>query len=124
MQGMGSTRPSVGAALLLAVIAVLLVGCGDDGTDRPASNAGGQNAAVTISDYLYEPARITVPQGTTVTFVNRDATPHTATSKEPGEFESGSLDTGESGEVVLDETGSFAYYCLFHPFMKGTIVVK
>jgi plastocyanin len=130
MQGMGSTRPPVGAALSpLAAIAVLLVGCGgsSDGTDHTAAAAKGGGAsteAVTISDYLYEPARITVPVGTTVTFTNRDSTPHTATSKEPGRFDSDSIDTGKSAEVVLDETGSFAYYCLFHPFMKGTIVVE
>jgi plastocyanin len=129
MQGMGSTRPLVGAALSpLAAIAVLLVGCGGgDGTDRTssaASSGGGSAKSVTISDYLYEPARITVPEGTTVTFTNRDSTPHTATSKEPGRFDSDSIDTGKSADVVLDETGSFAYYCLFHPFMKGTITVE
>jgi plastocyanin len=130
MQGMGSTRPSVGAALSpLAAVAVLLVGCGGsgDGTDQTsaaATDGSGNAKTVTIADYLYEPARITVPAGTTVTFTNRDSTPHTATSKEPGHFDSDSIDTGESGEVVLDETGSFAYYCLFHPFMKGTIVVE
>jgi plastocyanin len=129
MQGMGSTRPSVGVALLTAAIAVLLVGCGGggDGTDRisASTNGSAQNVTVvTIQDYLYDPARITVPEGTTITFANRDSTPHTATSKEPGRFDSGSIDTGKSGEVVLDETGTFAYYCLFHPFMKGAIVVK
>jgi plastocyanin len=129
MQSMGSTRPSVGAALLLAAIAVLLVGCGGggDGTDQTsASPSGGapSAAAVTISDYLYDPARITVPEGTTVTFTNRDSTPHTATSKEAGRFDSGSIDTDETGKVKLEESGTFAYYCLFHPFMKGAIVVE
>lgn len=79
---------------------------------------------MTIRDYTYEPAAITVPKGSTVTFTNRDSTPHTATSKESGLFESGSLGTGKSSQVVLDESGTFAYYCLFHPFMKGTIVVE
>lgn len=129
MHGMGSTRPLVGAALLLVAIAVvLLVGCGGDGdgTDQSSSDAGaaGGAQAVTIQDYTYEPPRITVPKGTTVTFTNRDSTPHTATSKQSGLFESGSIDTGESGKVKLNESGSFAYYCLFHPFMKGTIVVE
>jgi plastocyanin len=126
MHGMGSTRSPVGAALLLATIAVLLVGCGG-GTDRTSSSSvtDAESAkAVTIEDYLYEPARIAVPKGTTVIFANRDSTPHTATSKAPGEFESGSLDSGESGEITLEKSGTFAYYCLFHPFMKGTIVVE
>jgi plastocyanin len=79
---------------------------------------------VRIEDYLYKPATVTVPKGATVSFTNRDSTPHTATSKESGLFESGSIDTGKTGEVTLEKTGTFAYYCLFHPFMKGTIVVE
>src|SRR5690349_3863171 len=102
MQGMGSTRPSVGAAPLVLAIAVLVVGCGggDDGADRTSTSAeaAGGSGTVTIRDYTYEPAEITVPKGTAVTFVNRDSTPHTATSKDPGRFESGSLGTGKSGE--------------------------
>jgi plastocyanin len=126
---MGSTRPQIGAVhLLLAVIAVMLVGCGSSGggTDQsaPGSGGGASAQAVTIQDYTYKPASITVPRGTTVTFTNRDSTPHTATSKESGAFESGSIDTGKSGTVKLEESGTFAYYCAFHPFMKGTIVVE
>lgn len=125
---MGSTRPQVGVAtLLLAAIAVLIAGCGsgDGGTDLTSAGDQDRGAkAVTIADYLYDPETITVPAGTTVTFTNRDTTAHTATSKDSGAFESGSIDTGKSGEVRLEESGTFAYYCLFHPFMKGTIVVE
>jgi plastocyanin len=127
---MESTRPLAGGAnFLLAAIAVLLVGCGSSGgggdqTSSSSSASGGGAKAVTIADYTYKPARITVAKGTTVTFTNRDSTPHTATSKESGAFESGSIDTGKSASVTLEETGTFAYYCLFHPFMKGTVVVE
>jgi plastocyanin len=127
---MGSTRPTVGVVhFLLAAIAVLLVGCGssDGDTDRSSSGASAAERGtktVTIRDYLYEPARISVLTGTTVTFANRDSTPHTATSKQQGAFESGSIDTGGAGEVILNEAGTFPYYCLFHPFMRGTIVVE
>jgi plastocyanin len=135
MGGMGSTHPQRGrtrplvgvVCLLLAAVAASLVGCGGsgDGADQTSSaGSKGGVAAVTIRDYIYKPASITVPEGTTVTFTNRDSTPHTATSREAGVFESGSIDTGKSGKVTLDKTGTFAYYCLFHPFMKGTIVVE
>jgi plastocyanin len=123
-----ATRPRVGAACLaLAASAVLFLGCGGgSGTDQTSSAAPGTTGAqaVTIKDYLYKPESITVPKGTTVTFTNRDSTPHTATSKESGVFESGSIDTGKSARVTLDKSGTFAYYCLFHPFMKGTITVE
>ena len=121
-----ATRPRVGAVLfLLAASAVLLLGCGSssDGADQTSSGSSGAKA-VTIQDYTYKPASITVPVGTTVTFTNRDSTPHTATSKESGVFESGSIDTDKSGKITLEKAGTFAYYCVFHPFMKGTIVVE
>lgn len=129
MRCMGSTRPSVGAALSpLAAAAVLLVGCGGgDGTDQtPSSASGGSQSAKTVAirDYLYKPATITVPAGTTIAFTNHDSTPHTATSRESGAFESGSIDTDATGEVRLEESGTFAFYCLFHPFMKGTIIIE
>ena len=125
---MGSPHPTVGAALLLTVAVLALASCGDggDGTDRatPNSSAAAGAKAVTIQDYIYEPARVVVPKGTTVTFTNRDAAPHTATSKASGAFDSGTIKQGETGKVTLEETGTFAYYCLFHPFMKGTVVVE
>ena len=124
-----STRPRVRAAyLLLAAVAAPIAGCGGggggDGTEQSSPGASGRAIAVTIKNYIYEPAQITVPKGTILTFTNRDSTPHTATSKESGAFESGSIDPGKSSEVRLEESGSFAYSCLFHPFMKGTIVVE
>ena len=132
---MGSATPSqrlsrllVGAALLVAIATVLLTGCGSDsGADQSTSDSSASASgatAVTIKDYTYKPASITVPVGTTVKFTNQDSTPHTATSKQPGVFESGSIDTGKTGEITLKKAGTFAYYCLFHPFMKGTIVVE
>jgi plastocyanin len=124
-----ATRPRVGVACLsFAAAAALFLGCGSDGsgTDQtsPASSGAAGRKAVTIKDYLYKPVSITVPKGTTVTFTNRDSTAHTATSKEAGVFESGPIETGKSGKITLAKSGTFAYYCLFHPFMKGTIVVE
>jgi len=80
---------------------------------------------VTIADFLYEPAELTVPAGTTVEFTNEDSTPHTATSKESGVFETGSIETGKSAEVTLDKPGTYAYYCAVHGNdMAGEIVVR
>ena len=124
-----ATRPRAGVAVLsLAASAVLLLGCGSDGgsTDQTSAAPGGAGGAkaVTIKDYIYRPATITVPKGTTLTFTNQDSTAHTATSKESGVFESGPIETGKSAKVTLNTSGTFTYYCLFHPFMKGTVVVE
>lgn len=115
-------------ALALIAVAALLAGCGggssDDGTSTAKSGSDGGAKSVTISDYTYEPAELTVPVGTKVSFTNEDSTPHTATSKMSGAFESGSIDTDQTRAITLEDAGTFAYYCAFHPFMKGTITVE
>ncbi len=112
----------------MAVIAVVMVGCGGSaGSSSSGANALGSAQAakaVTIEDYTYTPARNTVPRGTTISFANRDSTPHTATSRESGAFDTDSIATGKSASVTLERTGTFTYYCVFHPFMKGTIAVE
>jgi plastocyanin len=140
---MGTTRPTVGAvrpllaalAVGLVALAVPLVGCGGGGGTGSSSSSAASSAesgaasgsggdAVTIKDYLYEPADITVPVGTTVKFTNEDSTPHTATSKEAGVFESGPIKTGKTSTIKLEKAGTYQYYCVFHPFMSGTITVE
>jgi plastocyanin len=113
------------ACLLITVAAVGIAGCG--GGDGGASSSGGEapssGKTVTIEDFAYAPAGLTVTKGTTVEFANEDGTSHTATSKEAGAFDTGTIEPGQSGKVTLDRAGTFSYYCVFHPFLKGTITV-
>jgi plastocyanin len=121
----GFTRPFAHALLLpLVAIAVVLAGCGGSDSTSGASTASGSTQAVTIQDYVYKPAHITVTKGTTIDFTNKDSTAHTATSTDSGIFESGSIQPGKTGSITLNKTGTFAFYCAFHPFMKGTIEVE
>jgi plastocyanin len=77
---------------------------------------------VTIADFAFGPAELSVAAGTTVTFVNNDSAPHTATADD-GSFDTGGLETGESATVTLDEPGTHHYVCTYHPRMTGTITV-
>jgi plastocyanin len=121
--------------LALTVFALALAGCGGGGDSSsseatPSTSSGsaattsGGAGAVTIKDYKYGPASLTVAVGTTVKFTNHDSTPHTATSKDGAGFESGPIDSGKTGTIKLEEAGTFTYFCVFHPFMKGTITVR
>src|ERR1700753_260077 len=50
-----------------------------------------------IVKHAYVPVTMTVPLGTTVTWLNEDAAPHTVTTtKAPVAFDSGSFDKGKS----------------------------
>jgi plastocyanin len=87
-----------------------------------ASAADAPSRDVSIPGKLFEPARITVLLGTTVTWRNGDASNHTVTS-EADTFDSGYLAPGGSFSYTFAKQGHYAYECLIHKFMKGTVDV-
>jgi len=72
----------------------------------------------------YSPATITVMIGmnSTVTWVNRDSAPHTVTATD-GSFNSHNLDPGQSYTYTFTRPGTFSYYCSYHNWMKGKVIV-
>src|SRR5918997_2276145 len=85
----------------------------------PAPNS---TATVDIRGHAFNPAQLNVAPGTTVTFVNNDTEPHTATA-DNGLFDTGVLEPGSSFDVFLDGSGTVTYHCELHPDMQGSIVV-
>ena len=79
---------------------------------------------VTIKDFAFSPANITVKKGTTVTWTNQDSTAHTVTETDgkdgPG---SGNLDQGKSYSFTFNTVGTFSYDCSIHPSMTGKVTV-
>lgn len=84
-------------------------------------DAAGDGNTITIADFAFEGVT-EVAVGTTVVVTNDDASPHTWTSVD-GAFSSGQLAQGDSFEFTFTEPGEFAYQCMIHPSMQGTIVV-
>jgi amicyanin len=78
---------------------------------------------VKIDNFVFNPQTITVKAGDTVTWVNHDDIPHTATSK-TGVFRSKALDTDDKFSFTFTTPGTFAYFCALHPHMTGSIVVE
>ena len=78
---------------------------------------------ITIDNFVFEPARLTVKAGTTVTWTNRDDIPHTVASKDRL-FKSQALDTDETYSFTFATPGEYSYFCSLHPHMTGTIVVE
>ena len=77
---------------------------------------------MTIKDFEFGPAAITVNAGDTVTWSNQGPTPHSATAKD-GSFDTGILDKGASGSHTFETAGTYSYICTPHPFMTGTVTV-
>jgi len=93
-----------------------------DRTQEPSAKASA-SATVTISDFEFTPATVTVNEGDSVTFNNDGPTVHTATADD-GSFDTGSLRKGESGSATFTSAGTITYFCQPHPFMKGKVVVQ
>jgi len=108
-------------AFRFAWVLILLASAGP--ASRPA--AGNPPAKVTIDNFHFSPAVITIKPGTTVTWVNKDDVPHTTTAKGGAPaFDSGAIDTDATYSFTFKTPGTFAYYCKVHPHMTATIVVK
>ena len=93
----------------------------------PAGGAqGGQNVVVMMEDNYFEPANLSVPVGTTVTWVQSGNHPHTTTSDQ-GLWDSGVIPGGSGGSfsVTFNEPGTFPYHCTIHlnEGMVGTVTV-
>ena len=89
-------------------------------SEAPAAGGGD---AVTIQNFAFGPASLSVAAGTTVTWTNSDTAPHTATADD-GSFDSSSIAPGASFSQAFDTAGTFAYHCSIHPNMTATIEVK
>jgi plastocyanin len=78
---------------------------------------------VTIEGMQFKPAALTVRRGDRIVWMNQDLFPHSATGPK-GSFDSASIPAGGSWTFVANETGTFAYTCIFHPTMKATLTVR
>jgi plastocyanin len=91
-----------------------------------ATAAAQQRATRTVSieNFAFVPAQITVRAGTKVTWVNNDSVSHTVTANN-GAFDSGTLQQGEKFSRTFTKAGKkFAYHCEIHPQMQGKVTVK
>ena len=86
-----------------------------------AAAAGG--SAITIQNFAFAPASLTVKAGTTVTWTNNDSPTHSVKWAD-GAAGSSPLTTGSSYTRTFATPGTYAYVCGIHASMHGTIVVN
>lgn len=124
-------KPPLGSALLLAVglLAFQTATAGGQNAfarqpETAAAHSAGQviHTAI-IKNFEYQPRILTVKLGDTVEWKNEDIFAHTVTAVNKS-FDSGSINPGGSWKFVARKTGSFNYFCTFHPNMKAELVVQ
>jgi plastocyanin len=85
--------------------------------------AGGLDTVIVLIDnFAFGPGIVSVQQGSTVVWINKETAKHTATADNEL-FNSETLSVGESYSFTFNETGTFAYYCKFHGDAGGVGMV-
>jgi plastocyanin len=86
----------------------------------PAAPVAGD--AVSIDNFAFVPATLTVRVGSTVTWTNHDEEPHTVAASD-GSFHSAGMGSQATYSHTFPTAGKFDYICSIHPFMHATVVV-
>ncbi len=89
-------------------------------TSTPPASTGAAVIAVAASGL--NPATLTVPVGTTVTWNNTDQEDHTLVSDTPG-FTGAAIPASGNFEFTFNTAGTYNYHLGDDPAVKGTIVV-
>jgi plastocyanin len=113
----------------MAVVAALATACGGSnssgataapGTNSPSAVAG---PTLTIAKMAFGQP-LTVAPGTEITIINDDTVEHSVTSKTQGAFDV-HVDGGSRKTLTAPaQPGQYQFYCVYHPSMKGTLIVE
>ncbi len=89
---------------------------------RTAAKAA-SGAAVSIANFAFAPADVTISPGTTVTWSNDDGAPHGLAYKD-GAKGTDVLLPGQKFSRTYDKPGTYDYICSVHPYMMGKVTVQ
>ena len=117
--------------LAMLATAAIVLGCGGatssptaaPATPTEAASPAGGGSNVSIVDFAFDPADLTVAVGDTITWTNTGSAPHTVNWQDD-EPESEQLQSGATYERTFDSAGSFPYVCGIHSQMTATITVE
>ncbi len=69
--------------------------------------------------FTFSPTSLRIAIGTTVIWKNNTGAPHTVSGSA---FDSGTISPGGTFSFKFAQAGTFAYHCMFHPYMVGSVV--
>jgi plastocyanin len=90
---------------------------------RPVRKPAPKTVNARINSLAYIPSRIEIATGTTVQWKNNDPLIHTVTATD-GSFKSPQFGLDGTYRHTFTRPGTFDYYCILHPNMKATVVVR
>jgi plastocyanin len=109
--------------VVCVAVTVLVGGCTSSSNQNQSSvtSVSNQNT-VSVQNFAFSPASLTIQKGANVTWTNDDSVQHTIVSDTQA-FTSPVLNKGEAYTFQFNNTGTFPYHCSLHTYMSGTIVV-
>lgn len=118
--------------IVVLTAVALVAACASSGTSGGGNKSApvdydpshpGPNQVV-IYKFIFFPKVLTIPIGTTITWINHDIAAHTATRNGgEGQFESGNLSYMGTFHHTFATLGTYKYICFYHPGMQASIVV-
>lgn len=94
-----------------------------DTDDSEQAATGVTNHHIEISNFDYQPSSLRVRPGDTITWINRDIAPHTATAADDS-WDTGAIRTDEAVSLEVTPDMVAAYYCRFHPMMTAELAIE
>ncbi|GAA4496782.1 cupredoxin domain-containing protein [Gluconacetobacter tumulicola] len=85
------------------------------------AHVGGHEYTVVIDDMDFGQTPDNAKVGDTIVWVNRDSVMHSVTARDHS-FDI-RLGPGQSAKMPLSSSGRIAFFCLFHPSMRGVLNV-
>lgn len=118
-------RRAVKLMLATLVVSSGLSACSDRAEPMNPVDDGDDMSTVTLRNFAFGPATITVDRGATVRWRNGTSTFHTVTPDEAGAFEEWQTNAqGQTFEVRFDEPGTYRYHCEPHAVLGMTGVIE
>jgi plastocyanin len=118
-----SATPTPGMTMAPAATATKAPGATATAAATSTPGVAPKSASVTIKDFEFTPATVTIAVGGTVTWTNNGPSTHTVTADD-GSFDSGDLSVGKTFSHTFQTAGTFGYHCTIHPFMTATVIVQ
>jgi plastocyanin len=118
-------RAFVAAGLTVALVALASACGGSDGPSTASTlTPAPPDATVSIVDGRFDPRRVEVAVGGSVTWVNDDLTPHLIVSTEPNVIGSPLIGKADTYTRDFSAPGEYRYYCTIHNSMKGVVTAR
>ncbi len=96
-----------------AVVAASAAMTVSNGALLSGARAGPAQHIVEIHKFKFSPASVNAKSGDTITWVNKDIVPHTATASDES-WDTGKIDKGGRKRIVVGTGFQESYFCRFH----------